>query len=178
MGPTSAPPTLWAQFQAHPSAALLDGEPVCHHASARRPSHAVEPAHKEVEGSHQRDGQSLVLSANELHGHDHEQHRQGGAHQSQREELAGVAAVAYRSHDELRETIGNGVHRQHDAQLALVEAERGEGGDCHREVFAHNVETGIADEDAHEYLPAQLAVFGVGLRARLFGFIGRWCKKT
>ena len=109
----------------HPCAALFDGEPVRHHASARRPPHAVEPAHKEVEHSHQENGQRFVVGTDPLNGNNHEEHGYGGHHQAQWQESTGVTTVGNACHDELREAICNGIHREYDAQFTLVETEIG-----------------------------------------------------
>lgn len=61
----------------HPCAALFNGEPMSHYATAGRPAHAVEPSDKEVEHPHEDDGGHLMLCADELHWHNHEEHRDG-----------------------------------------------------------------------------------------------------
>lgn len=147
-----------------------------HDAAARRPAHSVEPAHEEVQDRHDEDGQPLVLRAEQRNRNDHEHHRQGGQHQSQRQEYARVAAVGDTSHQEFGQGVGHGVHRQHDAQFALVEAEQGELRDRHREIFPDDVESGVPDEDAEKHLQTHAFVFRIDLVGLHFRFIGRGLK--
>ena len=72
---------------------LAHGEPVRHHAAARGPSHAVEPAHEGVQDAHHQDGEGLVLRADELDRDEHEAHRDGREDEAQGQEHAGVGAV-------------------------------------------------------------------------------------
>ena len=72
----------------------------------------------------------------------------------------GVAAVGNAAHQELRKPVGNGVRRERDAQVTLVESHFDKVGHGQREVLAHEVVTGISDEDADEYLqPQPLVLF-------------------
>ena len=162
---------------AHHRAALRDREPVRHHASARRPAHAVEPAHEEVQDAHHQDGQGFAFGADGLDGDDHKAHRDGGQHQAEGQERPGVGAVGDTAHQEFGEGVGRGIQAEDEAQLRLLEAERRHGRDGHRQVFADQVEAGIADEGAQEHLQAQALVAGVGLRPGLGGLISRLLKE-
>lgn len=138
-------------------AALGLAEPVGDDAGAGRIAHAVEPSHEGVEHAHHYDAHSVVLDVGD--GDYHEAHAHGCTDEAKREELAGVATVAHGAHEEPREGVGEGIHGEHDAQLAFFEAELFHEGHGHAEVFAHQIETGIGDECTDEDLPAQGFVF-------------------
>ena len=157
----------------HLRTAFVDREPVGHDATARRPAHAVEPADQKVQDRHEDDGQLLAFGAEQRDRDDHEHHRHGGQDQSQRQEHAGVAAVRNASHQEFGQGVGHGVHREDDAQFALVEAQEREFGNRHREILPDDVESGVSDEDAEEYLQAHALVFRIHLVGFHFRFIRR-----
>ena len=137
----------------HLRAAFVLREPVGHDASARGPAHTLEPADEELRDEHHDDRRDT--------GRCPEEHRhQRRQHQSQRQEDTGVAAVGNAAHQELRKPVGNGVRRERDAQVTLVESHFDKVGHGQREVLAHEVVTGISDEDADEYLqPQPLVLF-------------------
>ena len=157
----------------HLRAAFVDREPVGHDAAARGPAHTVEPADQKVQDRHEDDGQLFALRAEQRDRDDHEHHRHGCQDQSQRQEHAGVAAVRDASHQEFGQRIGYGVHREDDAQFALVEAEERKFGNRHRKVLPDDVESGVSDEDAEKYLQAHAFVFRIHLVGFHFRFIRR-----
>ena len=156
----------------HHRSPLAHGEPVRHHAAARGPAHAVEPPHKGVQDAHHQDGEGLVLRADELDRDDHEAHRDGREDEAQGQEHAGVGAVRHAAHQELREGVGGRVQAQHEAELGLGEAQRGHRRDGHGQVLPHQVEAGVADEGADEYLQSEFLVLLIRLGSGLFREMG------
>ena len=152
---------------AHHRAALSRREPVRHHAAARGPAHAVEPADQAVEHPHHQDGQGLVFRADPLDRDDHEAHGDSREDEAQGQENAGVGTVAHAAHQELGQGVGGGVETQDESQLRLVETERGHSRDGHGEVLADEIESGVADEGPDEDLRAQALVSGIRLGAGL-----------
>jgi hypothetical protein len=112
-----------------------------------------------------------------LDGNGHKHHGDGGKYQTEGQKAARVAAVGDAGHQKLGETVGNGVHRKYNAQFVLAETKGCQHGNGHGEILAHNVESGISDEDAEKYLPAQAAVTFVGLGTGLYFFKSRWLQK-
>ena len=157
----------------HHGTPLIRREPVRHHAAARRPAHAVEPAHQGVEHAHHQDGQGFVFRADQLDGDNHEAHGNGRKDEPHRQEDAGVGAVGDAAHQEFGQGVCCSVQAQNKAQLGFVETQRRHGRDGHGQVFSHQIESGVANECADEYLQPQAFEFGVGLRAGLCRQIGR-----
>ena len=96
---------------------------------------------------------------------------------AQRQEGAGVGAVAHTAHEKLGQGIGCGIQAQHKAQFGLGKTQGRHGRDGHGKVLANQIETGIADESAHKNLQAHAFVLGVGLRAGLSRKVGRLLKE-
>ena len=158
---------------AHHRTPFAHGEPVRHHAAARGPSHAVEPAYEGVQDAHHQDGEGLVFRADELDRDDHEAHGDGGEDEAQGQEHAGVGAVGHAAHQELREGVGGRVQAQYEAEFGLGEAQRGHRRNRHGQVLPHQIEAGVADEGAQEDLESQFLVLGIGLGAGLRRQVGR-----
>ena len=116
---------------AHPRTPFLYGEAAGHHPSARRPAHTVEPADQGVQHTHHKNCKTLVLSAYELDGDNHEAHRNGCQNQAHRQEHAGVRTVGHAAVQELRQGVCGGIQTQHETELSLLEAERHHGRDSH-----------------------------------------------
>ena len=150
----------------HPSAPFILGKPVSHYPTARRPTHTVKPTHQEIQDSHQENCPSLVFRPERHYRHHHEHHRQGCQYQSQRQKYTRIAPVRNTPHQELGQRISNCVHGQNDAQLPLLKPKLRKLRHRHREIFAHNVKTGISDKHADKYLPAHELVSPIDLLLR------------
>ena len=131
---------------------------MCHYPSARRPAHAVEPARKEVQDSHDSYCSSLVLSTYQLDRNDHEEHCYGGKYQAEGKEYPCVGTVGDAAHQEFGECIGRCVQAEDEAQFHFLESKGSEEGDCKGQVLADEVETGVSDECSGEYLKAESSV--------------------
>ena len=150
----------------HLRAALLDGEPVGHDTPAGRPAHALEPADAELQDEHH--GQR-----GDAQGRAHQHGRARGKQQTQRKELARVAAVGHAAHEELREGVGDRIGRDGHAQGRMLVAHLFELGHGHREVLADQVIARIPDKDSDKHLPAQGLVLSLDLLLGQLGLVGR-----
>ncbi len=146
----------------HREPALAGAEPVHHGLAARRPAHALYPAVQHLDGG---DGQQRAVQRRDEAERGHDRARQ---QQAERHEVARVAAVGDRPHQELRQTIGDGQSGEGTAERRLVvlrvlaqDVGNGEG-----EVVADQVIARVADEDAGEHPPAQPPIGRVNLRDR------------
>ena len=163
---------------AHLGPALSNGEPMRHDPAAWRPAHPVEPADQRIQNAHHQNGHSLVPGADILDGNNHEAHGDCCQHESERKERPGIRTVAHAAHQKLRKGICGRIQTKDKAQLSFLEAKRCEERNGQRQVFAHEIETGIAYESSQKYLEAQSPVFRICLRAGLGRLVRRLLQES
>ncbi|MNH32781.1 hypothetical protein D3C79_932480 [compost metagenome] len=96
----------------------------------------------------------------------HHEHDAGREQQTGGEEVTGVGAVRHVPHQKLGQTIGDGDARQGQAQITAGESLLDQIGHRQAEVLAHQVVTGVAEEDPEKHLPTHALVEGIDLIGR------------
>ncbi len=157
----------------HREPALAGAEPVHHGLAARRPSHALYPAVQHLNGGD--DPQRGVQRLDEAErGHDRARQQQ-----AEGQEVARVAAVGDRPHQELRQAVGDGQpgERTAERRLGVLRVLFQDVGNREREVIADQVVARVADEDPGEHPPAQAPISRVHVFGRQRGGKRRWLQQ-